>query len=322
MKLWSRICFLVLALPLVSRGEQNNSTTPTPGDATEPPQGSSDNDTITEPLFTPTVETGVATATAPSTENGPSNDTTLLDETDDTNEPNKTVTTIENKHQHTTSSVTTVSMVDSTTAAPSTDLPGEGQNVWGYVVMALIIVVMIILLVFLYILRRAARTYSFDLQRPPSANHFNEPSGTFEQVYVDDLEQPVPMYTIDDLSTPPVANGTSLQPEEKTSVEESAAQEQPDANGVESSPPNTSPSLGDEQADKTSDPSSSTDLFLDCIGEQQNENNNNPSVCSTDPFVEINLDEPEWCDQLIASTDAPSSTLPLSSFSFSSSSSS
>ena len=57
-----------------------------------------------------------------------------------------------------------------------------------------------------------------------------------------------------------------------------APQEQPDANGLETS--DTSPSLGDEPADKTSSPLSSANLFFDTIGEeQQNENNNNP--CKT-----------------------------------------
>lgn len=54
-----------------------------------------------------------------------------------------------------------------------------------------------------------------------------------------------------------------------------APQEQPDANGSLTS--NTSPSLGDDPADKTSSPLGSTSLFFDIIGEeQQNGNNNNP----------------------------------------------
>ncbi|XP_070849857.1 uncharacterized protein [Chaetodon trifascialis] len=196
----------------------------------------------------------------------------------------------------------------------------------GYLFLVLIVLVIIILCVILYFLRRAARTYSFDLHRPVPVNHLNEPIGTFEQVYLDDLEQPPPKDHLptDDLSPPPVANGTTLQSEEKGSNGENAPQEQPAANGTEPSPTsNTSPSPGDDPADKTSSPLSSTDVFFDATGEnQQNENNNHPSVCFSDPFVEINLDEPAWGDQLLTSPEAPSSVLPFSPFSFSSSSSS
>lgn len=44
------------------------------------------------------------------------------------------------------------------------------------------------------------------------------------------------------------------------------------------------------------------------------------AVCSTQPFVEINLDELALCDHLLTSPEAPSSVLPFSPFSFSSSS--
>ncbi|KAG7233374.1 hypothetical protein INR49_007103 [Caranx melampygus] len=79
-----------------------------------------------------------------------------------------------------------------------------------------------------------------------------------------------------DLSPPPVSNGTNLQLEEKDSDGENAPDPQPEANGMETSPSsNTSPSSGDDPADKTSDPPSSTDLIFDATGEtQQNENNN------------------------------------------------
>ncbi|XP_059210466.1 uncharacterized protein LOC131989293 [Centropristis striata] len=197
----------------------------------------------------------------------------------------------------------------------------------GYVILVLIILVIIVLCVILYFLRRVSRTYSFDLHRQVPANHLNEPIGTFEPVYLDDLERPASkdQVTTDDLSPPPISNGTTTQePEEQGSHGDGAPQDQQDANGLETSPPgNASPSLGAAPADKTSSPLSSTSLFFDAIGEeQQNENNNNPSVCSSDPFVEINLDEPAWCAQLLTSPEAPSSVLPFSPFSFSSSSSS
>lgn len=59
-----------------------------------------------------------------------------------------------------------------------------------------------------------------------------------------------------------------------------APEDQPEANGVETSPTDdtsSSSSSGSDEAEKASDPPSSTNLFFDAIGEQQNENNNNPS---------------------------------------------
>lgn len=97
------------------------------------------------------------------------------------------------------------------------------------------------------------QTYSFDLQRPSPANHRNEPIGTFEPVHLDDLgvfirafvcvftfeltwlcirrscillvfvccdiDRPAPedQVTNDDLSPPPVTNGTTVPSEEKGS---------------------------------------------------------------------------------------------------------
>ncbi|XP_072232994.1 uncharacterized protein [Leuresthes tenuis] len=192
---------------------------------------------------------------------------------------------------------------------------GSTTSTWGYVILVFIILAIITLCVILYLLRRATRTYSFDLHRPIPVNHLNEPTGTFEQVYLDDLDQPFPKDIVitDDLPISPVANGTSLQTEEKGSSEENAPREQPDTNDVETAPAsNTSLSSDDEPADKTPVPLSSSMLFFDAAEEQQNENNNNPSVCSSDPFVEINLDEPAWSDQLLTSCQASSSVLPFS----------
>ncbi|KAL7374795.1 hypothetical protein ABVT39_007313 [Epinephelus coioides] len=215
-----------------------------------------------------------------------------------------------------------------TNSAPLTTVTttGTAGSFWGYVILVLIILVIIFLCAILYFLRRVSRTYSFDLHRQVPADHLNEPIGTFEPVYLDDLDQPAPkdQVTTDDLSPPPVSNGTALQSEEHGSNGDTAPQEQPDANGLQPSPAsNSSPSLDDNPADKTPSPLSSTNLFFDGIGEeQQNENNNNPSVCSSDPFVEINLDEPAWCDQFLTSPEASSSVLPFTPFSFSTSPSS
>ncbi|KAI3376061.1 hypothetical protein L3Q82_016593, partial [Scortum barcoo] len=163
------------------------------------------------------------------------------------------------------------------TVQPSKD---SATDAAGYVILVLIIVVIIVLCVILYILRRVSRMYSFDLQRPSPVDRLSEPIGTFEPVYLDDLDRPPPKEntTTDDLSPPAVANGTTLPPEENVSSGENAPQEQPDANGVESSPAgNASPSEGDDPADKRSSLLGSTNLFFDITGEeQQNGNNNNP----------------------------------------------
>ncbi|KAM4713859.1 uncharacterized protein FYW61_018981 [Anableps anableps] len=132
-------------------------------------------------------------------------------------------------------------------------------------------------------LRRASRTYSFDLQRPvPSSNTF-EPTGTFGQVYLDNLDQPTNKDVIsDDLSTTPIPNGTSPQLEEKADGEENALQEPAKANDSQSSSSSSSSSsslTGDDQAEKKSNQMSSNNLFFDAAEEpqlQQNENNNNP----------------------------------------------
>ncbi|CAJ1085769.1 uncharacterized protein LOC121504163 [Xyrichtys novacula] len=202
----------------------------------------------------------------------------------------------------------------------------EVSSTWVYVTLVLIILVIIVLCIILYLLRRVSRSYSFDLQRPVTTNHLNEPAGTFEQVYVDDLDRsdPKDQVILDDLSPTPVANGTAVQSEEKSSNGDNgsescaAPQEEPDELYEGTSP--ASPTLGDEQADNHS--TNSINLFFDMAGEEQlnGNNNNNPSVCSSDPFVEINLDDPALCDQLLTSPGASSSVLPFSPFSLSSSS--
>ncbi|KAM6959593.1 uncharacterized protein LKV04_021241 [Tautogolabrus adspersus] len=109
--------------------------------------------------------------------------------------------------------------------------------------------------------------------------------------------------------------------EDKISNGETAPEEKPDENGIETSPTsNSSRPLGDDQADNRS--TNSINLFFDAIvEEQQNKNNNNnPSVCSRDPFVEINLEEPALSDQLLGPPEGSSSPLSFSPFSFSSSS--
>ncbi|XP_073331109.1 uncharacterized protein [Pagrus major] len=337
---WSLLCFLILAMSSFSRGE---------GGTADPQGDKSVNDTTntgsppTQPLAT--AETDEALGHASASLSPQTNTSTMA--TDGPSPANKTA---EEYYNHDNNEQTDITTVQPTASTPGSGTEGGagavtttvtiattgtspttagivqgGQSSWGYVILVLIIVMIIVLCVILYLLRRAARTYSFDLQRPLPVSHHNEPTGTFEPVYLDDLERPAPKDQVntDDLSPPPVANGTTSTSEEKGPNGESAPQGQSDANGLtgETSPTsNTSPSLGDDPADKTTSPLSSTDLFFDTVGEEIG-NNNNPSVCSSDPFVEINLDDPAWCDQLLSSPEAPSSVLPFTPFSFSTSSS-
>ncbi|XP_044040130.1 uncharacterized protein LOC122870206 isoform X2 [Siniperca chuatsi] len=334
MKSWSRLCFLVLAISSISRGQNDtpaphneninqkkDSPTPTPLSldksqneaslsTTLPPHPQS-HTPVNATVFMAQETVWVATTDSPDF-NGDSDDTLTTEGVDGGSGPQTTASVSVPQ--------TTEEGVNVDANAVSMTTAGASSNS-GYVILVLIILVIIVLCVILYFLRRVSRTYSFDLQRPSPVNHHNEPTGTFEPVYLDDLDQPASkdQVTTDDLSPPP-ANGSTIQSEEKGSNGENAPQETPDANGLESSPTsNTSLSLGDDPADKTSSPS--TFIFFDSGKEQQNENNNNPSVCSSDPFVEINLDDPAWCDQFLTSPEATSSVLPFSPFSFSSSSS-
>ncbi|XP_041634740.1 uncharacterized protein LOC121504163 [Cheilinus undulatus] len=346
---WSHLCFLVLAVSTLSRGKDV---------PTEPPDnGKQETFTSMTPDSDAADEAKQTVSPSPflhSNSSGNGTDTTQVDEytgsvfNNDDFQKNQTTPKAANDSipAQTTDPVilpedggssgrtedanlmTTVSKAASTTQSlPVTDKE-EPNTSWAYVVLVLIILVIIALCFILYYLRRATRSYSFDLQRPVQPNRLDEPMGTFEPVYLDDLERPEPKEVItDDLSATPVANGTNLQSEEKMSNGENASlspapEEKPDENGAETSPiTDTSPSPGDEQADNQS--TNSINLFFDAVGEeQQNENNNNnPSVCSSDPFVEINLDDPALSDQLLSSPAASSSVLPFSPFSFSSSSS-
>ncbi|XP_026200196.1 uncharacterized protein LOC113151499 isoform X2 [Anabas testudineus] len=312
MKLWSRICFLVLAISSVSRGQDAAAPTNKPNN-----EGPIDSTNSTNENNTQAPQPTLSSSTPQRIDTV--NTTDLFSNGEHSNSSN------------TTEEVSSSTAVQSTTSTSGAGWPDDvttgrptAASSWGYVILVFIILVIIILCVILYYLRKVSRSYSFDLQRPSPISRLNEPTGTFEPVYLDDLDRPVPKddVTTDDLSPPPVANGTSLPSEEKGSSEEIAPQEQPEANSGESSPVrNTSPTPGDDTADKAPSPATSTSLFFDALGEeQQNENNNNPSVCSSDPFVEINLDEPALCDQLLNSPEATSSVLPFSPFSFSSSS--
>ncbi|XP_037537111.1 uncharacterized protein LOC119414032, partial [Nematolebias whitei] len=197
------------------------------------------------------------------------------------------------------------------TSAPTTTSAASagGSSKAGLAVLVLIILIIIILCIILLRLRRASRTHSFDLQGFGPSRRLDEPTGTFGRVYVDDLGRHAPkdVETTEELTTTPAANGTSPEPVEKGPSEENGTsvvpREQPGTSEVQNSPCSSfGSSLEDERARTTSVKLSSNNLFLDAAEEQQqNENNNNPAVGSSSPFVEIDLDEPAWCDQLLTS---------------------
>ncbi|KAF1380900.1 hypothetical protein PFLUV_G00168850 [Perca fluviatilis] len=337
MKLCSRLCFLVLAISSISKGQNGTAVTPDPLAAPTPTPRSPSDGTVNEtdramtPAASPQSNTSANATDLPSTNfttevvEPPSSDDLITTRKEAENSTATQKTTSVSAPESGKAAVTTVVTMTGGTSHKPVIIEDKGGTSAGYVILIFIILIIIILCVILYFLRRAARSYSFDLHRQVPANHHNEPIGNFEPVYLDDLDRPAPKDegTTNAPSPPPVSNGTTLPSEELISNGESAPQNQPDTNGLEILPSssNTSPSLGQDAADKTSSPFSSTNMFFDAIGEeQQNENNNNPSISSSEPFVEINLDEPAWCDQLLTSSEAPSSVLPFSPFSCSSSS--
>nr|XP_015801549.2 uncharacterized protein LOC107376794 isoform X1 [Nothobranchius furzeri] len=306
MKLFFHLCFLVLVTSSVTRGKNTTDVPDVEEPKAEPKEISSDDQIQNKTTVSPENEVYGKESETPkplTTQqllNGSNNETT----TPTAPAPSPpTATEGGSKDKE----------VTSAGAAPAAAASSKA----GYVILVLIIIVIIILCTILYMLRRASRSYSFDLQRPPSSR-LDEPTGTFGQVYLDDLA-PKGMETTDDLPTAPVANGTGPQMEDKDTREDKntseVSREQPEANGVQNSPPSSaSSSLGDDQSEQASNQLSSNNLLFDAMEEpqQQNENNNNPSACSSIPFVEINLDEPAWCDQFLTSTQPTSSVYPVS----------
>lgn len=316
MRLKSRLCFLVLVISSVSRGENETTVTPAGGSETVKNEG----------LSTPTVlltDTSEDANSSTATNQSPASVMTVSTPVAGT--PSNETTTEASKTQTSASSRVTTGSTRAGVIIPGATTPavnGHGNSSWAYVLLVMIILVIIVLCVILFFLRRASRTYSFDLHRPSPVDHLNVAIGTFEPVYLDDLERPTPKENTTTEEAPPAANGTNLT-EEKSSNGHNAAQEHLDVNGLETSPTSNSSNSSNTSEPPDTDPVQPLDgpslMFADAE-EQQNENNNNPSVCSSEPFVEISLEEPVWCDQLLSSPQAPSSVLPFSPFSFSSSS--
>ncbi|XP_040886742.1 uncharacterized protein LOC121176750 isoform X2 [Toxotes jaculatrix] len=280
MELWSRLCVLVLVISSMSMGQEAKTEPP----LNKPDEGSPANVTASPSLDTENKTNDIKpTVDSLSSQNQSSQNAT--DERDITmnGEGGSQINTTAEGNVSTKAPVTSPvnrsvgegSGVGSTTVSTASTSPnpepGSDHSFWGYVILVLIILVIIVLCAILYFLRRVARTYSFDLQRPDHIiNQFNEPTGTFEPVYLDDLDRPAPkdQTTTDDLSPPPVTNGTSLQSEEKGSAGDNAPQEQPDANGLKTLPTSKgSTSSDDDPADRTSDAPSSTNLLFDASAE-------------------------------------------------------
>ncbi|RVE60737.1 hypothetical protein OJAV_G00184050 [Oryzias javanicus] len=305
-----RLCFLVLLISLVDQGQTQalpqNTTLAMEQVTTEEPPSTDNNSTwrTTDVPFSEVNSSLSALTNATSLESKSSTwETTPV--------PTSEVTSL------TSSKIDEASPSEDTSKkqGPADDDLKQTSSIWGYVILSFIIVIIIVLSLILYFIRRASRSYSFD--RPTPMNNGNEPIGTFEQVYLDDFDRPdlkdLKDLITDDTSSLPVANGTSPMSEENDSGGENAPQQQADDKSVGStSTSETSQTLADNQDEKNPSPPDQTNLFLEAAGEQENENNNNPSICSSDPFVEINLDEPAWRDQLLSPSQTSSTVTPFS----------
>lgn len=313
MRLKSRLCFLVLVISSVSRGENQTTVPPPDGNKTV------ENEGVSTPTVLPT-DTSQDANSSTATNQSLASVTTVsmpVAETADNETTAEASTTQTSASSRVTTGSTTSAVITPGDTTP--DVKEYGNSSWAYVLLVMIILVIIVLCVILYFLRRASRTYSFDLHRPSPVDHLNVAIGTFEPVYLDDLERPTPKENTTTEEAPPAANGTNLT-EEKSSNGHNAAQEHLDVNGLETSPTSNTSNTSDPLDADPVQPLDGPSLMFGDAEEQQNENNNNPSVCSSEPFVEISLEEPVWCDQLLSSPQAPSSVLPFSPFSFSSSS--
>lgn len=301
MKWCASLVFLVLGLVCVSRGDDGGEvlTTPTdpslqtdPGNVSETPPTtavSAPTESVTDSADEPTPPT------APSTP--PVENATVTEEPD----VNDNVTNTPTNQTGGEGSSGTTPQETAPGGAVSHSAPDQSHDnaSWGYVLLVLIMVVVVALCVILFFLRKVSRTYSFDLQRPSPAHNLSEPIGTFEPVYLDDLDRPAltDQVTGVEPSTPPTANGTRFQNEDNSS-DSDVPPESPHVNGLQGAPTSDT----DPSDNRTSDQLDGPDLFLDTAKEeQQNENNNNPVSCSGLPFVEINLEEAPWCDQLFSS---------------------
>ncbi|XP_056883554.1 mucin-2 isoform X1 [Takifugu flavidus] len=289
MRLATRLCFLVLAVSSASRGQNQtatselqtkNSTVPCHTDSSQP---------------TPT--TLLPSSDAPTTDTVPTPTANRV-ESNSTLSQTQATTRIQ---------VSTTEEVNSSSGfwvTQTTTLPGSPVSIatTGYVILVLIVLAIIFLCGIIFFLRRASRTYSFDLQRPPPSSHLNEPIGTFEPMCLDDLDQVVyvDQVTPDGFSRSSCANGTAPRsdkkaPDDQTDTTRGAAdaspQEEPGANAQDaSSTSSTSGSVSEDPVDKTASLSNGIDLLMDSTGEEEQNQANSPTVCPTDTFFDVNLE--------------------------------
>uniref|UniRef100_A0AAV2KJI8 Uncharacterized protein n=2 Tax=Knipowitschia caucasica TaxID=637954 RepID=A0AAV2KJI8_KNICA len=174
--------------------------------------------------------------------------------------------------------------------------PSAGSS-WGYVILVLLLLLVVALCIVLVRMRRVSRTYTFDLQRPPPRTC--EPMGSFEPVYLDDLD-----YQVHTTEIPELLGGQENKTEDKEpDIEVSQTNGLQTTAPTESCPtPETGPAqdqqnldeLNQEQQDQQDqdqqNPASRSSPVLFIEEEELNANNNNPSLRSS-AFEEINLEE-------------------------------
>ncbi|XP_061620020.1 uncharacterized protein LOC133472740 [Phyllopteryx taeniolatus] len=278
-----RFFFLVLAAASVCRGQNQTATSRNrTSDALStlgtPPMDTSTPTALYHHNRTSPNQPGVpstATAQTAGTE-GPT--TTVSHELHDPSERKPTTPAEEDLVSTTAPSVTTAAA------------PVGGHDSWGYILLVLLLLVIIILLVILYLLRKASRTYSFDLQRPAPGNHGGGPAGDFEAFSLDNQGQATPC----DRSTSPAANGTAPQSEEH------APQEAAHVNHSKASDIGDSyPAILDDSLEK-SDPS-------DAAQEERDKADSSPPG-SSGLLAEKDLNEPLRLKPLFASPGTSSSS--------------
>ncbi|XP_028330499.1 uncharacterized protein LOC114480496 isoform X3 [Gouania willdenowi] len=287
MELWSRLCLLVLAATASTRGQDTLD---------EKEEGLTNNTTLTSEAKSSNISSNISSTTS---SNVFSTTATVPPEVQTSTTNKNDTATISPKSGNASSSITTVTVTTVTDATTVTPV-GHWGSTTGYVVLALIILVIIVLCIILFCLRRASRTYSFDLQRPAPPNHVHLP--TFEPIDLDDFEQTTPkaLQMTENLHPPPpssssaIPNGTSQRSEGEGSSDEShtSLEEQLAANVTEVLPNENVPPTSDNPTELQPDQWSCTDLFFDADNGEKNQKT--PSVCSSEPFVEVNLEEDAW----------------------------
>lgn len=183
----------------------------------------------------------------------------------------------------------------------------SGSLTGGVIILILILILICFLLAILFILRKKARSYSFDLTRVDGpGNDYDTPLRSDQQSYEQtNKDLPVSMnYIQEDKSeekTNPKANGSAGEKTEQTPTSENDDQSAPEENSFSSNSSLSTPMkkvefnldldlLGSESEFSGPTEAEATDAA-------QNENNNNVSNAgrgtAEEIFTEISLDEPK-----------------------------